>query len=76
MSSSARNELDSIKTELNKIISELERISGGVRKDFIGVGNDKCSDCINSVIRQYYVVKNKLNSVDVSILEKLAEALK
>lgn len=66
MDSGARNELNSIKRELNSIISELESISGGIRRDFVGIGNDKCADCIDRVLNQYYYVRRKLNNLDTS----------
>ena len=66
MDASARNELASIKGELNSIIRELESISSGVRNDFTGIGNDKCADCINKVLNQYYYVRKKLNNLDTS----------
>lgn len=70
MDVNARNELASIKRELNLIISELENISNGVRRDFAGIGNDKCSDCINIVVKQYYTVKRKLNNLDTSTVKE------
>lgn len=66
MDSGARNELASIKRELNSIIGELESISRGVRNDFVGIGNDKCADCIDRVLNQYYYVRRKLNNLDTS----------
>lgn len=66
MDASARNELASIKRELNSVISELEEISAGVRNDFVGIGNERCADCINRVLNQYYVVRRKLNNLDIS----------
>ncbi len=66
MDASARNELASIKRELNSVISELEEISAGVRNDFVGIGNERCADCINRVLNQYYVVRRKLNNLDTS----------
>lgn len=66
MDANARAELNAIKSELNSIIRELESISYGVRKDFVGIGNDKCADCINKVINQYYYVKRKLDNLDTS----------
>lgn len=75
MDASARNELASIKRELNSIISELESISNGVRNDFIGIGNEKCSDCINKVLNQYYYVRRKLNNLDTStVTDSYAQA--
>lgn len=66
MDQNAKNELESIKRELNSIIRELEDISRGVRKDFVGIGNDKCADCIDRVLNQYYTVRRKLNSLDTN----------
>lgn len=75
MDASARNELASIKRELNSIISELESISSGVRSDFTGIGNDKCADCINKVLNQYYYVRQKLNNLDTStVTESYAQS--
>ena len=68
MDASARNELNDIKRELNSIIKELESISYGVRNDFVGIGNDRCADCINKVINQYYGVKRKLDNLDTKTL--------
>jgi len=75
MDAKARSELASIKTELDSIIRELESISGGVRRDFVGIGNDKCADCIDRVLSQYYYVRRKLNNLDTStVTETYARA--
>ena len=75
MDASARNELSSIKRELNSIISELESISRGVRNDFTGIGNDKCADCIDKVLNQYYYVRRKLNNLDTkTVTESYAKS--
>lgn len=75
MDSGARSELNSIKNELNSIIKELEAISSGVRNDFTGIGNEKCADCIDRVLNQYYAVKRKLNNLDTStVTESYAQA--
>lgn len=68
MDASAKKELDSIKRELDSIIRELESISKGVRNDFKGIGNDKCADCIDRVLDQYYVVRKKLKNIDTNTL--------
>ena len=69
MDASAKNELNSIKAELNSIIRELEDISRGVRRDFAGIGNDRCADCIDRVLNQYYQVRRKLNNLDTSTVK-------
>jgi hypothetical protein len=75
MNASARNELASIKRELNSIISELESISKGVRNDFTGIGNNKCADCIDRVLDQYYYVRRKLNNLDTTtVTESYAQS--
>lgn len=75
MDANGRNELASIKRELNSIINELESISYGVRNDFSGIGNDKCADCIDRVLNQYYYVRRKLNNLDTTtVTESYAQA--
>lgn len=75
MDAGARNELASIKGELNSIISELESISSGVRNDFVGIGSDKCADCIDQVLNQYYYVRRKLNNLDTyTVTESYAQS--
>ena len=66
MNAAARAELDSIKGELTSIISELESISYEVRREFVGIGSEKCSDCIDTVIDRYYYVKRKLDNIDTT----------
>ncbi len=70
MNASARNELNSIITELNSIIKELESISSGVRKDFVGIGNEHCANCIDRVLDNYYTARTKLNNMDTTTIRK------
>lgn len=75
MNASARAELASIKRELNSIISELDSISSGVRRDFVGIGNDQCANCIDRVTNQYRYVKRRLDNMDTStVTESYARA--
>ena len=64
MDAAARAELNSIKRELTSIISELESVSYAVRHEFVGIGSEKCSDCIDTVIDRYRYVKRKLDNMD------------
>ena len=68
MDSNSRAELNSIISELNSIISELESISNGVRSDFVGIGNQRCADCIDGVVSNYYTARNKLNNLDTETI--------
>lgn len=75
MDAGAARELESIKSELNSIIGELESISSGVRKDFTGIGNEQCANCIDNVLNSYYSVRRKLNNLDtVTVTAAYAEA--
>ena len=68
MDVNSQYELYLIKSELNKIIEELYIIAGGVSRDFEGIGNDRCADCLLKVASHYENVKQKLNSMDMSTL--------
>lgn len=75
MDSGARSELDSIIRELGSIISELEDISCGVRYDFKNIGSEKCANCIDNVVSNYYTVRRKLNNIDTTtVTESFAQA--
>lgn len=75
MDARASSELYSIKRELRLIISEMENISSGVRRDFVGIGSNQCADAIDKVINNYYTVQRKLNNMDTStVTESYAEA--
>lgn len=70
MDSGAINELNSIKRELSSIISELESISSGVQKDFVGIGSEQCSNCIDTVISRYRTVRTRLDNIDTSSIKE------
>ena len=66
MDANAQYELYLIKNELQGIIDELYSIAGGVGRDFEGIGNDKCANSIINTAKQYEVVKQKLNNMNLS----------
>lgn len=68
MDSASRTELNNIRTELNSIIRELENISYGVRRDFKGIGNETCANCIDRHIRSLYSAKHSLDNLDTNAL--------
>ena len=60
--------LDECRSELRAIIRELEDIESGVRRDFTGIGEQLCGDCISKVINNYEYMLRKLNNVDYNRL--------
>lgn len=66
MDASAKNELNSIIRELGSIISALDNVSNGIRRDFKNIGNDKCADCIDRVTSYYRSAKRDLSNIDTS----------
>ena len=75
MDANARYELNCIKNELDSIISELESIENGVKKDFVGIGNEQCAACIDRVLNKYYYVRRCLRNLDTTtVTEEFARA--
>ena len=66
MKASAKMELESIKSELNAIIREMDDISGGLKRDFVGIGSEQCARCVDRVNEQYRLVKTKLESMNTT----------
>lgn len=63
MTTSCRNKLNSIISDLDTLITELEDVEGIVRYDFSGVGNERCADSIESVKDQYDYVRRTLQNI-------------
>jgi len=70
MDSKAKSELNAIIRELNSIINEMESVSHDVRYNFKNIGNEKCADCIDRVLSNYYKVRRKLNNLDTSTVRE------
>ena len=60
--------LSECRSELRSIISELESIESGVRRDFTGIGEQLCGDCLSGVISKYESVLRRLNNVNYNRL--------
>lgn len=60
--------LNGCKRELKSIIAELQDIEWGIRRDFVGIGQDKCATCITKVVDHYEYVQKRLNQVNMSRL--------
>lgn len=75
MNAAAQNELYQIKRELLEIINQLDSISQGIRRDFIGIGSEQCAQCISNAASQYRMVKRKLDNMDTSkVTEEFARS--
>lgn len=59
-------ELYLIIQELNRIINELDSVSNGVRRNFSGIGNERCAQSISSIANDYRIVKRKLSRIDTT----------
>lgn len=60
--------VNSCRSELQSILNELNAIERGIRRDFSGIGQEHCADCIDGVISKYRRVLNQLNNVDTNRL--------
>lgn len=56
--------LNECKRELSSIIKELRDIESGVRRDFHGIGEELCGNCIDIITNRYDGVLRRLNRVD------------
>ena len=56
--------LNDCRNELRSIISELRDIEWGVRRDFTGIGQDLCGNCIDKIANKYSGVLTRLNNVN------------
>ena len=60
---------------MRSIIHELRDIEFGVRRDFTGIGEQLCGDCIDKIADKYDYVSRELNKVDYNLLASLIEKL-
>ena len=71
MDSSARSSLNSIKSDLKSVITQLESIADGLRSaSFMNIGTDLCANKIDEAATRYRTVLNKLNNLDTSTVTK------
>ncbi len=66
--SDPRGSLNAVCSELSSIISELDDIAAGVARDFTGIGNERCAQSISSVSGQCAYARQRLYSVDTSVV--------
>lgn len=66
MNTNAAAELESVKQELIGIISELEDISMAIKVDFKGIGNERCSLSVDSVVNRYRHLLRQLDNIKLT----------
>jgi len=66
----SQHELDAIKNDLQSIINELEDIASGIKRDFIGIGNEQCASVIIEEAERYRKVKRKLDGINISKIKE------
>jgi len=66
--------LEECKAEMRKIISELREIEWGVRRDFAGIGEQLCGDCIDKIADKYDYVSRELSKVNYNLIASLVHA--
>ncbi|MGY3715150.1 hypothetical protein ACWE42_06465 [Sutcliffiella cohnii] len=62
--------LNSIKSELNSIIRELESIENGLRRDFEGIGSEVVAARIRTFVDECERANRRLNRVNPSNLSE------
>ncbi len=72
MSTNKSAQLEAFKSELRNIINGLYEIESCIRSEFKNIGNTRCADSINSVIKKYEAALSTLNSISYGTLEKLS----
>lgn len=70
---SAKSELNSIIAELYSISTQLDSLSDEIRRDFVGIGNEKCANKLYNVSNAFRDVRIKLLSIDQSKLDQPKE---
>ena len=65
--------LEECKREMQSIIRELRDIEWGVRRDFTGIGEQLCGDCIDRIADKYDYVSRELNKVNYNLIASLIE---
>ena len=60
--------LNESRNELRSIINELRDIEWGIRRDFSGIGEQLCGDCVDKIADKYDSVLTRLNRVNYNRL--------
>ena len=72
MDSSARSQLNSIKSDLRSVINQLENIADSLRDtgNYQNIGADICANKLDEAATKYRNVLNKLNNLDTTTVTK------
>lgn len=64
-------DLSECKAEMRSIINELRDIEWGVRRDFTGIGEQLCGNCIDKIADKYDYVYRQLQKVNYNLITQL-----
>jgi len=65
--------LEECKSEMQSIIRELRDIEWSVRRDFTGIGEQLCGNCIDKIADKYNYVYGELSQVNYNFIASLIE---
>jgi len=63
--------LEECKREMHSIVRELSDIEWGVRRDFTGIGEQLCGNCIDKIVSKYEYVARELDKVSYNLIASL-----
>ena len=70
MDEKVQQERIKIAAELRKSLMELDRVAYGIRKDFYGIGNEYCAQCLDGVVKKLSDTARSLESMDMRVLNR------
>lgn len=65
MADDIHSEIESLRSELNRIAKELDSIASGIRGDFRNIGNDKCANRLEQLAEAYRGIRSRLGRIDM-----------
>jgi len=70
------NELDHARDEMRAIIRELRTLANGIEREFLGIGQNHCAQCLRTVANFYErTVLTALENMRLNLAAKAADAL-
>lgn len=58
--------LSEVKSELRRVVNDLREIASNLRKEFDGIGTQKCANVLEEAASKYEYALSKLDNIDTS----------